>query len=129
MSAPNQPDPEMYTVFEFLIDLSERVIAVKDIDSDNRTCSICLIPYIDNSPNGINSPVKLKCGHIFDIRCLLEWLSIHSENRNTCPMCREPLFYNFSPELKIDVLHLRQFLIAGQLAHHRQTTKKLMEEQ
>ena len=129
MSDPNQPGPKKTTVFEFLIDLSDMVIEVEDVDSDNRTCPICIQPYDDNRSNRMNAPVKLWCGHIFDIRCLLEWLSIHSEGRNTCPMCRKPLFYNFSPELKIDVIQLRQFLVAGQVAHQSRMMKKLKDEQ
>jgi len=49
-------------------------------DTDkNITCSICL--------NDLVCPVKLECGHVFDVTCITEWF----RSEKTCPYCRQSL--------------------------------------
>ena len=122
MAAPNQPnsvlpdppDPNIGSPFDFVLNLSRMIVAVKDIDRDSRTCLICREQYADTSPDGEKSPVKLICGHTFDLGCLLNWLSMNSDlNRTACPTCRRVLFYRFRPKMKIDFRDLRLLLDAA----------------
>ena len=124
MAAPNQPNtipPIQSDHVDIVPDLCRMIIAVKDIDRDNRTCPICSDPYADRytdqSPDGEKTPMRLPCGHIFDLGCLLNWLLIDSDGhiRNTCPMCRTPLFHQIRPEQKADVRHLRRVLVPTQI--------------
>ena len=119
MAVPNQPDsvppdppnPNIGSPFDFVINLSRMIVAVKDIDQDCRTCLICREDYADKSLDGEKSPVKLICGHIFDLGCLLNWLSMNSDlNRTACPTCRRILFYRFRPDMKIDFRDVRRLL-------------------
>ena len=114
-----QPDPKIGSVFDFLLDLDKMIIAVKDVERDE--CSICTEPYADKSPDGEKSPVKLPCGHIFDLDCLLNWLSVHSpgSHRNACSLCRKPLFLRLRPEDIVDVRHLRRFLVVAKKDHQQ----------
>ena len=92
---------------------------------------------VDRLSVDTNSPCS-----IFDMNCLLKWLSIYerSSNRNACPMCRTPLFSEYphtspaisylllvfssanfeirldlcSPEPKLDVEHLRWLVARAQ---------------
>ena len=120
----NQPEPKIGPVFDFIISLSKMIITVKDIDPDNRTCLICTEPYADNSPSGKNTPVKLSCGHVFDLGCLLKWLSIQAggSQRNVCPLCFKPLFHHSRSEQKFDVRHLQK--IDEQRIKEKNDTKK-----
>lgn len=53
---------------------------IERIDNKNTECSICL--------SKVNKPMcKTKCGHIFHITCLKEWL----KKNITCPLCREKI--------------------------------------
>ena len=97
------------------------MISVEAIDRDNRTCSICTDTYSDHILDGAKIPMKLPCGHILDLSCLLNWLLIDSAGhlRNTCPMCRMPVFPLMGSELKIDVRHLRRVLFTEQIDDER----------
>ncbi|KAL4335150.1 hypothetical protein GQ457_07G013460 [Hibiscus cannabinus] len=53
----------------------------KSDDSDQPSCSICLQGLKDGEM-ARNLP---KCGHVFHLKCIDEWLS----REGTCPMCRE----------------------------------------
>ena len=121
MAAPNQPNSvppnqanhKIGSDSDLVVSLGN-MIAVKDIDPDNRTCWICTEPYVDNSPSGENTPVKLGCGHIFDLGCLLRWLFMQEDGsqRDTCPLCLKPLLHNSQPEQQLNV-GLRQFPVAA----------------
>lgn len=49
------------------------------------TCAICLE---DMNTKGIYK--ELKCGHMFHLKCLTEWLNSGNENSHCCPTCRAP---------------------------------------
>ena len=50
------------------------------------TCSICLE---DGTQNKNNYTIKLKCGHIYHIECIQNWINVKKE----CPICRNKLDY------------------------------------
>jgi len=45
-------------------------------------CSICLCDHNDLK----QQIIKIKCNHIFHVNCLSKWVT---QNKNTCPMCRD----------------------------------------
>ncbi len=53
-------------------------------------CSICTEKIIDNEI------VKLKCNHVFHLKCLTSWKNIN----NSCPLCREEITDQTILELK-----------------------------
>lgn len=55
-------------------------------------CHICQKPFLSGSHP--ERPVALSCRHIFGEGCILKWVSPLPDNRgrNSCPMCREPIF-------------------------------------
>ena len=58
---------------------------------DGMSCTICSEPFLRGSNPEV--PVKLDCGHIFGMNCILKWLSPVSRNgNNSCPNCRHPVF-------------------------------------
>lgn len=57
-------------------------------DLDDTTCKIC---YNDSlGVHGTESPVRLSCGHVFGMNCLLKWASTNIESRTVCTYCRTP---------------------------------------
>ncbi|KAL8787210.1 MAG: hypothetical protein Q9213_002321 [Squamulea squamosa] len=71
----------------------------KSTELNNHTCNIC---YEDSlTVDGAEIPIKLSCGHIFGMACLVTWMFNQIEadsnleaNRNLsprCPMCRASL--------------------------------------
>ncbi|PMD46974.1 hypothetical protein L207DRAFT_522440 [Hyaloscypha variabilis F] len=63
-------------------------VAIEDIPTEDRTCSICREEYPSeaDTEDG-DTPVKLPCGHIFGFACITTWLHNKSQARN-CPTCR-----------------------------------------
>lgn len=58
---------------------------------DDMSCTICSEPFLRGSNPEV--PVRLDCGHIFGMNCILKWLSPVSRNgNNSCPNCRHPVF-------------------------------------
>ena len=58
---------------------------------ENVICTVCQDPFL--SENAPEIPVRLPCGHIMGLSCLLQWLSPLSteRRRDTCPLCRRPV--------------------------------------
>lgn len=53
------------------------------------TCNICLNDSMQkNTQHGPEIPVKLPCGHVFGMTCLLTWASSSLPSRKLCPCCR-----------------------------------------
>lgn len=77
-----------------------RPLVASDIHND-MLCTICSEPFLRGDNPEI--PVRLHCGHIFGMNCILKWLSPVSRNgNNSCPNCRKPIFddwdkMNFPP--------------------------------
>ena len=58
---------------------------------NDMSCTICSEPFLRGSNPEV--PVRLDCGHIFGMNCILKWLSPVSRNgNNNCPNCRHPVF-------------------------------------
>ncbi len=55
---------------------------------DDSTCQICLHDSL--GVRGTEHPVKLRCGHILGLNCLLNWASTDNASRALCPLCRTP---------------------------------------
>lgn len=55
-------------------------------------CHICDEPFLSGSYP--ERPITLRCGHIFGEGCILKWVSPLSDNggKDSCPMCRGPIF-------------------------------------
>ncbi|KAL8670363.1 MAG: hypothetical protein Q9168_005090 [Polycauliona sp. 1 TL-2023] len=52
-------------------------------------CHICFSDSLNpNADTGPEIPVRLRCGHVFGMTCLLMWINGSSEGRGTCPLCR-----------------------------------------
>ena len=49
-------------------------------------CSICLFDSNDLEQQEQRQIIKIKCNHIFHLNCLSKWVT---QNKNTCPMCRD----------------------------------------
>lgn len=61
------------------INLNYKKNIYKNIDSDCKTCTICLTGFIEN-----DTITFLNCKHIFHEKCLNEWVKYNS----VCPVCR-----------------------------------------
>lgn len=67
-----------------------------DLNDDDKNCYICLNPY--RSPSHVSDelfheyPIRLPCGHIFGLNCILRW----TLQSNTCPYCRAELFDTYA---------------------------------
>ena len=62
-----------------------RLIKLSKLDklklkNNNEICSICM-------DNGNNKYLKLKCNHIFHLKCIKQWI----EQNNSCPLCRNTI--------------------------------------
>lgn len=53
-----------------------------------KDCPICLDEYGSDSVN--DTPTKLPCGHILGADCVRTWLV---SGRDTCPQCRQQIFF------------------------------------
>lgn len=54
-------------------------------------CTICSETFLRGDNPEV--PIRLDCGHIFGMNCILKWLSPVSRNgNNSCPNCRAPFF-------------------------------------
>jgi len=64
---------------------------VEDLNENDNICIICreeMTVQADNNSSDV--PKKLRCGHIFHLRCLKSWL----ERQQSCPTCRCSLLDN-----------------------------------
>ncbi|KAI4098044.1 MAG: hypothetical protein LQ339_006612 [Xanthoria mediterranea] len=59
---------------------------------EDSTCHLCQETSLVE--NGSETPIKLKCGHVFGMICLLGWNfeEFRRHSVPTCPVCRELLF-------------------------------------
>ncbi len=53
---------------------------------DEASCSICHNSFLAGETPEI--PVKLPCGHVFGMSCIVQWLSQIDSNYDTCPVRR-----------------------------------------
>ena len=62
-------------------------------DLEEHTCHICQEESLGR--NGIETPIKLRCGHVLGMACLVTWTFQHVEGEEAlspgCPFCRAPL--------------------------------------
>ena len=55
---------------------------------DNMECHICHNVFLDGPEP--EAAIKLSCGHICGLTCMLQWLKpLSEEPNNSCPLCRE----------------------------------------
>lgn len=81
---PENKEQRLKTVQDILKQLNERRDALTERISavSEQTCSICY----DN----FNSPVMLKCMHIYCGNCLVQWMR-NQRGVRACPTCRKPI--------------------------------------
>ncbi|MCJ1456956.1 hypothetical protein MMC28_007322 [Mycoblastus sanguinarius] len=61
------------------------------------SCHICHERFLTGEAPEV--PVKLPCGHICGIGCILKWLSpLSPTGNNSCPECRKPIFVSWNRE-------------------------------
>ncbi|KAL4199994.1 hypothetical protein AMTRI_Chr03g54150 [Amborella trichopoda] len=63
------------------IQITSFVPGVRQVDA----CSVCLCDFRNRDKIGI--PVN--CGHHFHKDCIYKWVNL---NKNSCPLCRSPIF-------------------------------------
>ncbi|MCJ1455996.1 hypothetical protein MMC28_006353 [Mycoblastus sanguinarius] len=64
---------------------------------DNVACQICYKPFL--TVGNAEIPIKLPCGHIFGVTCVLSWLGPLPQNGpDACPLCRQPVFGDLEDE-------------------------------
>lgn len=90
------------TFVDFLFDLQKQECT----PPEDWNCGICLeeIPQVDRSLEVDEVPVKLACGHIFDLLCIYTWLNAgqaREEQRDTCPLCRSRLYDGYDTDDKL----------------------------
>lgn len=65
-----------------------KVVSLKELEPEDRTCLICREPYEDpEDGNIIHIPVRLPCSHIFGKGCLAKWTTpfvVWENMPNTC---------------------------------------------
>ncbi len=66
-------------------DKNARLIAASHSTREPDCCSICLSTIIPKTQ------MILGCGHIFHKDCLVGWIQ---QDKDTCPMCRQPMDVN-----------------------------------
>ena len=58
---------------------------------DDFQCTICSEGFLRGENPEV--PIKLDCGHVFGMNCILKWLSpLSRSGNNSCPNCRAKLF-------------------------------------
>ena len=62
--------------------------------TDDRECPLCRHPY----ETGGQNPVILDCGHIC-CECIEEWLPEVKSKKDSCPVCRQPLFATLTDDM------------------------------
>lgn len=62
----------------------KKMRAEEDDNDDGKTCPICLEDW---SNVGFHRVTSLKCGHLFGLSCINNWLLI--QKQNSCPTCKE----------------------------------------
>ena len=68
---------------------------------DETKCHICLDPFL--SGENPEMPIKIACGHIIGIACMLKWLQpLSLEGKNSCPICRKPIIDDWLEEFVDD---------------------------
>ena len=58
---------------------------------DDFQCTICSEGFLRGENPEV--PIRLDCGHVFGMNCILKWLSpLSRSGNNSCPNCRAKLF-------------------------------------
>ena len=61
---------------------------------NNLTCMLCSESFLRGTNPEV--PIRLDCGHIFGMSCILKWLSpVWVHGNNSCPCCRNPFFHDW----------------------------------
>ncbi len=95
-SAENQPEAQnghLNALTAVLLNefLSKARLPVASSLGNDMTCTICTEVFLHGENPEV--PVRLDCGHVFGMNCILKWLSPVSRNgNNSCPNCRRPIF-------------------------------------
>ncbi|CAF9926201.1 MAG: hypothetical protein ALECFALPRED_003386 [Alectoria fallacina] len=70
---------------------TQQPVACELGNDDDFQCTICSTPFLRGGNPEV--PVRLECGHVFGMNCILKWLSPVSRNgNNSCPNCRKAIF-------------------------------------
>ena len=75
---------------------------IETLPSLDEKCAICTEPYLESScelRDPLDSPVKIRCGHIFGHNCLVRWMLSDSFD-NQCPFCRAKIVDESDPDLR-----------------------------
>lgn len=57
-------------------------------EANSKKIPICSICRLDFANNDNNSPLKLRCGHIFHLKCMVDYFC-QVERKDSCPICRK----------------------------------------
>ena len=71
----------------------------KDNEVD-KTSSICSICFEHWSSSGEHQLIVTKCGHLFGLKCIKDWLSL-KQSRHLCPICKTRLTTHSNNFVKI----------------------------
>ncbi|KAM0794912.1 hypothetical protein BDR22DRAFT_637998 [Usnea florida] len=70
-----------------------RRVATSELGGDFR-CTICSEGFLRGENPEV--PIRLDCGHVFGMSCILKWLSpLSRSGNNNCPNCRAKIFDNW----------------------------------
>ncbi|CAD6563526.1 MAG: hypothetical protein ASARMPRED_000015 [Alectoria sarmentosa] len=70
---------------------TQRPVACELGSDDDFQCTICSTPFLRGGNPEV--PVRLECGHVFGMNCILKWLSpVSRSGNNSCPNCRKAIF-------------------------------------
>lgn len=67
----------------------------RPLEGDEASCPICFVEISSSSsPENINElRINLPCHHSFHLSCLRSWVDT---DKNTCPVCRAPVYIDFA---------------------------------
>ncbi|KAL8941103.1 MAG: hypothetical protein Q9216_002435 [Gyalolechia sp. 2 TL-2023] len=74
-------------------------------DLEDTTCHICL--YDSLTPRGAEIPIRLRCGHVFGMACVINWASDPTRmgtDHPSCPMCRAPCFLHLPTQAALQAI-------------------------
>ena len=70
-----------------------RRLVTSELGGDFR-CTICSEGFLRGENPEV--PIRLDCGHVFGMNCILKWLSpLSRSGKNSCPNCRAKIFDNW----------------------------------
>ncbi|KAG0718921.1 E3 ubiquitin-protein ligase RFWD3 [Chionoecetes opilio] len=63
---------------------AERKPAPEESDDEGQICPICFDPWANMGEHRL---VSLKCGHLFGLSCITQWLQGANRHKGRCPQC------------------------------------------